>query len=784
MFSLNFQNSFGNGSFYPDAGFKFTDRLNMVNEANFIFSSSSSFRRSQLDIGTIVSISEKDASGTTSYEFYGFIDDIQTVEGGGMNVHAIGQEGWLGKQNGVYSSSPWTSVDAVTIFNAIIAESSKISSASSDDFGNTSLTEYSSDSLWNALMNLSKITGQDVDVEYTGSGGVAFAATIALKNNRHSGSFVSKDTLNSGKEIEDISVGRSFPIANSITVFGKGEGTTRIKSDTGHGQDLASQATWGVIYQPVTNYTIASVTAANQLADAEVAKLSAIVKTYQFTMKVKRYRTNFIAGDLLTLNSQEQSLTNEVVRITQIEKGMQNGAEYMIVTVADQAYSRLTKNVDMVIAQNQKVAQQSSTFDQYQNEYSNQNVNTCVGGIMSTVGGMSQYVAFNTGTTVCIPYLQVGDLSPGCSSTNTLHNTNLDMCGHNILHANIVCASCFCGAGGGGTNYWNLGIGYIYPCNSCAVCLSNALHVDQGNIYSESIVGGNYFDCTSTHVLGCASSPGAFKEVNAACGIFTSLAEGAVVCGTSSVCSPLIRGSCICGTTSVNGGIIGGTTGMFSGCLSAACVGINGSSTCALYVSGNGVITGNFCSSEGNICAPSGIGCFSNVCSGTGYFTNYVRSPCVCNSGDVYICGGSGNAAVIAMGNTGGIRPSVCCSTTVLGTSAYRWGCAYLICGVSCSSDRNKKTCFCEPKYSDILGKYRTIQVNNWSWKDNIETKNIGMTAQDFNNSFKDYMNFEDETSISSSNHAGIQDAAIKGLIECVDCMKEEISCLKQYQCK
>ena len=827
MFSLNFSNAYGNGSFYPDAGFKFTDRLNLVNEANFVFSSSSSFRRSQLDIGTVVSIVETDTYGTTSQEFYGFIDDIQTVEGGGMNVHALGQEAWLGKQNGAYSGSPWNNVSAVTIFNAIVGESSKITAASSDSFGNTYLNEGISDSLWNAIMNLSKITGQDIDVEYTGSG-----ATIALKNDRHSGSFVSKDTFNSGKEIEDISVGRSFPMANSITVFGRGEGTTRIKSDVGHGQDAGSQVAYGVIYKPVENYTIASVTAANQLADAEVARYAAIIKTYEFTMKVKRYRTDFIAGDLLTLNSQEQSLTDEVVRITQIEKGMKGGSEYMEITVADQAYSRLTKNVDMVVAQNQKIYQQSSAFDQYQQEYANQNCSTCVGGMSyfnldgswSLAGKLyhclglnpytclcdifvacygEQYLHFNPGLTVCMQMLQVGNNAPGYSSLDTLHHTGLNMCGCNIYNANLICATCFCGAGGGGGGCWaNDGAGYICPCNSCGISLNASIS-----------------DSTSNHSLGIAMSPGAFKDVNACCGMFTTCVYAPYVCG-----STCLRGGNICATigcinaaTCINSPCYGSITS--SGCISGTCVGIGASSTCPLYVSGNSYLSACTCM---GICGKSPILCASTCVDSPNINTASTLTLYTGGTSRMTISGSQINTISAKFNGNLCVAGAYCvynyagdncgCVGTLANTHTAHY--AYCFCTASTC---DKKINFQPVDTSQVLEAYKCLPICSWEFRcraeviqaiqqaDNAEIaadapittqvllncgdgkRKIGPIAEDYYKAFKGLVpepTVDESKGYDLVQKSGLQDAAIKELINCVSCLNEKISCLEVYKAK
>jgi len=120
---------------------------------------------------------------------------------------------------------------------------------------------------------------------------------------------------------------------------------------------------------------------------------------------------------------------------------------------------------------------------------------------------------------------------------------------------------------GGVSNIWADGTNlYIVPCNSCGVCMT-----------------GDIVSANSTNCLGCAASPGAFKELHVLC-------SAPSVC----ICSPIV-----CGTTVVCGGDICAGDDVIAGddiCAGNLLVGtklnINASSACTFYVSGDGIYSG------------------------------------------------------------------------------------------------------------------------------------------------------------------------------------------------
>jgi hypothetical protein len=105
-------------------------------------------------------------------------------------------------------------------------------------------------------------------------------------------------------------------------------------------------------------------------------------------------------------------------------------------------------------------------------------------------------------------------------------------------------------------------------------------------------------------------SPGAFADVNAACGMFTTCVNtptytGTSVCTTNVYGSTLVCGGDVCAGDDV---IAGGDICAVSGILIASKLNIGGSSACESYVSGNSYGTGSICS---GCCVASSIGCFS-----------------------------------------------------------------------------------------------------------------------------------------------------------------------------
>jgi len=368
-FIINFTNtSSEEGTVIADVGFLYSDKLNSVNDGNFVFSGSSELKRSLIEVGSQVKVYK---NGTL--DFHGLVDDIQFYDGGAMNVHASGYEIWLAKENGAYAGSPWTATASATIFSAVLAESNYFSAGTVNAGTSIDFRANISDSLLNVINNLRKKTAQDYQVDYTNT-------EIDILN--HRGSTTSVETINAGIQIGDVQITNSYPIANKIKVYGQSEGQTRIESDTAQGQDPTSQGIYGVISYTIEDRTITTVAEANLLANAEVARLKDKRKIYAFD--VLNPNKSWIAGDVLTLNALSQGVSAEEVRIVQIKRGIKDKREILEVEVTNKEYSELTKSRDEIIAELQKKSRDAATYDSYQSEYSNQNVDTMVGGFMTT----------------------------------------------------------------------------------------------------------------------------------------------------------------------------------------------------------------------------------------------------------------------------------------------------------------------------------------------------------------------------------------------------------------
>ncbi len=383
------------GTVNPDAGFSYSDKLNEVNEANLVFSGTGELKRSLIEPGSEVKIYRNE-----TLEFHGIVDDIEYYDGGGMNIHASGYERWLGMENGAYASSPWSATASATIFTSLIGESNYLTAGTINAGTAIDFRVSTSDSLWNAMSNLRKKTTQDIQIDYPNS-------EVDILD--HRGSSTSVETLNAGLQIEDVRVTKGYPRGNKVVVYGASEGETRIISNyPTHGKDAASQATYGVITYIIDDRTITTVDEADLLADAEVARLKDPIKNYEFDSLNKN--KDWVAGDVLTLNAPSQEVSNEEVRIVEIKRGIQSSEEILEVEVTNKEFAEKTKDVNDVLAEIQKRARDMDTYDTFQNEYSNQSVNTTIAGNVTfylTEDVIPALTAdFNGFTLRGVPYIQ------------------------------------------------------------------------------------------------------------------------------------------------------------------------------------------------------------------------------------------------------------------------------------------------------------------------------------------------------------------------------------------
>jgi hypothetical protein len=583
---IKLQNTSGvNGTIIADAGFSYTDNLNEVNQGQLKVTGTGQVKRNLFEIGSQVWIYRNG-----SLEFHGIINALSNLNAGGISADLTGYEVWLGKENGDYAGSPWSSTASATIASAVIGESNYFTAGTVEAGTSLDFSLEPTSSLWNALSSLINRTAQDIGIDYSDS-------TVDILD--HKGSSTSVMTLNDGLEIQDLTVRHAYPIGNDVRVYGKSEGETRIVSDhTSYGQDATSKSTYGTIRYIYNDSSVITQAEANVLADALVAQYKNPTKVYEFD--VMNPNKSIVAGDVITLNSQTKGLSNEEVRVVGIERGIRNNKEFMTLEVTNKEYSKRKKSINSFIAELQKQANDINTYDQYGAEYSNQNIGTCIGGGSWFDDAIANLLGQGLlGNGVC-----------GCTGDWTYLNGNLSVpagviqaCLLNINTSSIynridgdlyvtgfVCAACFCGPGAGGGDFWADVTGYLTPCNSCGLLLCNNVCAGVGGL-----------------CMGIAMSPGAFAEFHGECFIATNQFCGPVVRGTTAVC-----GGDVCATDDVIAGdFVCGASGYFSGNMTATSVSINGSSACQLYVSGNGYVTGQVYGGTvcGGTCVDSNIVC-------------------------------------------------------------------------------------------------------------------------------------------------------------------------------
>ncbi|RKZ05647.1 hypothetical protein DRQ25_15705 [Candidatus Fermentibacteria bacterium] len=323
------------GSITP-TWFRYKLRLNALNSAIFFFDALDPTRRSLIVEGGTVEIKR---NGSLSDGFVGVITQVDYLDAGGVKVRAVGKEAKLLDEVGSYSNSPYTNTASATIASDIIGESSVFSAGTIEAGSNIDFRISSNENLWDALLRLTRLVGQDVSIDYSSD-------EIDVLD--HKGSSTSVMIMNDNKEIRNIVVSKGRPQANYVVVKGKGDGNNQISSDpSSHGTDATSQAKYGVIKKIITNRMVMSEDEANKLADVEVARLKDPVKIYSF--QVVNPQIDIVPGDVITLNSSDKGLNSEQVRVTKVERGLINGYEILELDVSNSAYATAVKNRDEVL---------------------------------------------------------------------------------------------------------------------------------------------------------------------------------------------------------------------------------------------------------------------------------------------------------------------------------------------------------------------------------------------------------------------------------------------------
>jgi len=336
------------GTVIPDSAFSYVDNLNELNEGQLRITGTGQTKRGLFEIGSKVYFYRNG-----SLEFVGLINSLSYLNAGGISADLKGFEVWLGKENGAYADSPWTSEASATIAAAIIGESSYLSAGTIEAGASIDLKLESSSSLYNGLSNLIRSTAQDIGIDYT---------NLEVDILDHKGSSTSVTTLNDRLQITDLTVRKSYPIANDVRVFGKGDGDNQIKSTGAYGQDATSKATYGTIQKDYTDPSIITQDQANNMADKLVAKWKDPVSVYQFD--VINPNLNVVSGDVVTLNAQTKGLSNEEVRIVGLERGVRGSEEFLTLQVTNKEYSQKERSMEKYLAELQKGTNDTSTYMQ------------------------------------------------------------------------------------------------------------------------------------------------------------------------------------------------------------------------------------------------------------------------------------------------------------------------------------------------------------------------------------------------------------------------------------
>ena len=345
LYVINVTNGANTGTVIPDVGFEYTDLLNDINELTIKISGSGSNTKTLFAMGSLVEVKR---DGTR--DFYGLVDMIDYLDGGGLKVHVSGYEVRLTKEGGTYSSSPYLASASATIFGDIISESNYFTAGTVEAGTNIDFRIKTNEKQWSALSNLSRKTTQDIQIDYI---------NLEIDILDHRGNASSVITLNDGISIRDMRVTEAYPTGNTIKVYGKGDGEEQI---TATAIDATSVSTYGTIVKEVYDPTIISEDEADKLADAELAIYKDPTKVYDFD--VINTNQSFIAGDVITLNSHSKGVSGEQVRIVGIIRGINGDKEFLSLQVTNESYSTLIAKRNRLRASQEKINRDNNAYMQ------------------------------------------------------------------------------------------------------------------------------------------------------------------------------------------------------------------------------------------------------------------------------------------------------------------------------------------------------------------------------------------------------------------------------------
>ena len=344
-FIINITNGASKGTIQTK-DFSYTDKLNLTDEAIINVPGSGSSTRSLIATGAEVEVYRD-----STLEFLGNIIGVTYLNAGGISLRC--KDFTFGSSKKKTTAITYSATASATIFTALINTWSASYLGTIATGIDLDFRIENSSSIASALSNLRKKTDQDIEKVYS---------TQKVNIVDHKGSTTSVLTFNDYIDISNLGYDFQEPVANKITVYGKGDGENQIVSDSAQGQNATSISAYGEIEKTERDLTIVSVSEANILANILADKYGPQTKSYTF--RVNNPNQTLVSGDVITLVSKEKELDAEEVRIVGIKRGVRGGSEFLEMEVSNAEYSELLKSTNRQIGDLQLSNNDSQTYMQ------------------------------------------------------------------------------------------------------------------------------------------------------------------------------------------------------------------------------------------------------------------------------------------------------------------------------------------------------------------------------------------------------------------------------------
>lgn len=338
-----FEDAVGNrGSVNPNGVIRYKKRLNKMSEGKFSLFVSKD-ERSLFAKGTKIYIYKDDV-----LDWKGIITRVRKFSGGQIGGYFSGYEKKLADE--AVSLSSYTLTASELIANDIISESSYFSAGTIDAGIYTDFRVSDSWSVWTALTELLKKTGQDLDIIYSDVG----ADKVGVIN--HLGDNPSGVVLNENIDISNVSFTDGLPLGTKVIVYGKGDGENQIKAVA-----TDPEATETIVY-PYIDRSIMSESEASEVANALLSTTKLSSKEYSF--EVVNSDQDIELGDVLVLNAPEEDVENELVRVIEIERMITGEKDTLSIVVSNSAIHEAFDNREEQMAKIEAKYRNDSTFMQ------------------------------------------------------------------------------------------------------------------------------------------------------------------------------------------------------------------------------------------------------------------------------------------------------------------------------------------------------------------------------------------------------------------------------------